>query len=389
MVLDCGTHSTKAGFSGECLPRLVIPTVVGRCGTIGLGESDQEGRVGIRSHHQQQDLYHNVGEKDRYYVGCDALVRRSTTTLSKPVQWGRVIDWDAMHQIWRSVIHDHLNVTDPSNHPVLLTESIAEPPRTREIKTEVFFEDFNVPRFSLVTQSVLALYAAGRTSGIVVDIGAGQSSVLPFLQGKSLPQGMVDLGYSGDDITNHLLNSLENLGLRSCSSVHRDLANDIKERLCSISLGNLDSSSIQSAHYTLPDRTVITLDKTQRTSAFQNLFTGPKSVQTSIRKSLSFLEWNTRLSTDIVLSGGTTDSAGFRETLEKLIPESLPIVKSGVEARFMPWVGGSVLGTLETFNRMSVSREEYEEYGSGLINRRCNLEHSLDNSHVLYEFSGT
>ena len=39
---------------------------------------------------------------------------------------------------------------------------------------------------------------------------------------------MVDLGYSGDDITNHLLNSLENLGLRSCSSVHRDLANDIK-----------------------------------------------------------------------------------------------------------------------------------------------------------------
>ena len=100
MVLDCGTHSTKAGFSGECLPRLVIPTVVGRCGTIGLGESDQEGRVGIRSHHQQQDLYHNVGEKDRYYVGCDALVRRSTTTLSKPVQWGRVIDWDAMHQVY-------------------------------------------------------------------------------------------------------------------------------------------------------------------------------------------------------------------------------------------------------------------------------------------------
>ena len=41
-----------------------------------------------------------------------------------------------------------------------------------------------MPQFSLATQSVLALHAEGYTSGVVVDIGAGHSAVVPVLEGQ-------------------------------------------------------------------------------------------------------------------------------------------------------------------------------------------------------------
>ena len=86
-------------------------------------------------------------------------------------------------QIWQQIFSDDLGVS-PEDHPVLLTESPGEPARYREKKCEVFFENLGVPQFSLATQSILALYADGRTSGVVVDIGEGHSAVVPVLQGN-------------------------------------------------------------------------------------------------------------------------------------------------------------------------------------------------------------
>ena len=38
----------------------------------------------------------------------------------------------------------------------------------------------NVPHFYLANQSVLALFAIGKTTGLVVDSGAGVSSSVPI-----------------------------------------------------------------------------------------------------------------------------------------------------------------------------------------------------------------
>lgn len=45
------------------------------------------------------------------------------------------------------------------------------------------FETFNVPAFYVNIQAVLSLYAAGRTTGIVLDAGDGVSHVVPIYEG--------------------------------------------------------------------------------------------------------------------------------------------------------------------------------------------------------------
>lgn len=57
---------------------------------------------------------------------------------------------------------------EPEDHPVLLTEAAMNPLKNRQHAVEIMFECFNVPFTYVAMQAVLALYAAGRTTGIVV-----------------------------------------------------------------------------------------------------------------------------------------------------------------------------------------------------------------------------
>jgi actin len=61
----------------------------------------------------------------------------------------------------------------PEERPVLLTETTLNPKANREKMTQIMFETFNVPALYICTSSTLALYASGRTTGIVVEIGDG------------------------------------------------------------------------------------------------------------------------------------------------------------------------------------------------------------------------
>lgn len=44
---------------------------------------------------------------------------------------------------------------------------------------------------------------------------------------------------------------------------------------------------------------------------------------------------------------------------------------SSVERKYGAWIGGSVLGSLGTFHQMWVSKAEYAEYGSVIVEKRC------------------
>lgn len=52
------------------------------------------------------------------------------------------------------------------------------------------FEKYNIPAFFLVKNAVLAAFANGRSTGVVVDSGASQTSAVPVHDGYVLTQGM-------------------------------------------------------------------------------------------------------------------------------------------------------------------------------------------------------
>ncbi len=59
----------------------------------------------------------------------------------------------------------------------------------REKLTEIMFEKYNVPAFYLVKNAVLAAFANGRSTGIVVDSGSTHTSAVPVYDGYVLSQG--------------------------------------------------------------------------------------------------------------------------------------------------------------------------------------------------------
>ena len=151
----------------------------------------------------------------------------------------------------------------------------------------------------------------------------------------------------------------------------------------------------QPGHYTLPDMSEITLSPFQL-SLPDTLLQGPDSVQSSFSSAISRLDpdISAMLCRHVVLAGGTTDCPGFREHLLRSLEGAGAMVAmtqgaGSSSGRYKSWVGGSVLASLSSFSRMSVLRSEYEEAGSGLINRRCRMEDGADDIYGLYGFSGS
>ncbi|KAJ0988169.1 hypothetical protein J5N97_006525 [Dioscorea zingiberensis] len=137
-----------------------------------------------------------------------------------------------------STIYSRMQVR-PSSQPIIVsipichsddTESArASRKQLRETIYSVLF-DMNVPAVCAVDQAILALYAARRTSGIVVNIGFHVTSIVPILRGKVMHEvGVEIVGQGALKLTGFLRELLQqrNIKFESLYTVRT-----IKEKLC-------------------------------------------------------------------------------------------------------------------------------------------------------------
>lgn len=255
---------------------------------------------------------------------------------------------------------------------------------------ESLFETFEFNRAYIAIQAVMSLYANGRSTGLVVDSGDGVSHTVPVFEGFSIVSAIEKMEIAGRAITQWAARCLQQDGHSFTSSAELEIVKDIKEKLCYVAADytaeseSATNSSQQDSIYQMPDKRNITIPGATRIMIPELLFDPALNGFTCM--SLQALTWSSVQKSDIdvrkdllksvIVSGGTTCYEGLSDRLKSEIqavapPGSEVRIIASADRKFSVWKGASTLASLSTFESSWISKEEYEEIGSDVINRKC------------------
>ena len=409
LTVDAGTMVTKAGFGGEEAPRTLIPTLVGRPRHPGVTGS-------------------MLGHATDNYCGSDVVAHRGLLSVTEPLHRGRITNWGCMEELLQHVFGAELQVA-PEEHPLLFLETPDNTRHDREKAATMMFEGLNIPALVIQNTSVMALYATGRTTGLVLDSGASRTHVTPVWDGYTLQHFIKRVDFGGEDLTKRLAAFFRAEGYPFSTEQDMATVRDAKERMCYVA-GDVqfdlefsqESRSLEKL-YTLPDgaelymnesrfvgpeilfspsgkfrtenvirhpyRTLIggvsAADGAPRKSALKGYDASVVAAESSvsmgwhelIHEAIQMCDPSIRpeLYASVVLGGGNTLFPKLDERVQRQVSLLAPkgVVTKCVSFRnraLASWIGGSIVASLGTFPTMWVQKAEYDEHGPSIIHRK-------------------
>ncbi|KAJ9530642.1 hypothetical protein QJQ45_014755, partial [Haematococcus lacustris] len=212
IVIDPGSHSFRAGYAyavpSSEEPRLIAPSL------LQVSPSNDP----------RQEL-------------SDA------SRLLRPIQQGQIVDFAGLESLIHSSIYNQLGWPIGDEGAIVFCEPLLTPRSDREQLTQLMFEVFNVNGLYVQDQATLTLYALGKLTGCVVDIGYEKSDIATVTDGqvnqhsvRRLPYGSLHLSH----LLAHLLQQRQGEAVSTQPSSHSSLglgstpAQWLMEQCCSV-----------------------------------------------------------------------------------------------------------------------------------------------------------
>ncbi len=184
LVFDPGHHSMRIGYAGEDLPKSEVPAV-----------------VGVSAAEEAKPEDGNVTTKKKYHIDTVSLnYAKSGMDMTTYMKDGMINDWDLFEEVLDYSFAKVLR-TESEARPVLFTEASWNQKPKREKLAELMIEKYNVPAFFICKSAVLAAFANGRSTCLVVDSGATHTSAVPVHDGYVLQGAIVKSPLGADFVT--------------------------------------------------------------------------------------------------------------------------------------------------------------------------------------------
>ncbi|KAG4098323.1 Actin/actin-like protein [Neocallimastix lanati (nom. inval.)] len=435
IVIDVGSSLSKAGWSGEDSPEVIIPSYVG---TVTEEENNMGGvengvDTTLINGNPGNSINSSNKKKTKKYIG-DSQINcwRENMELKNPLKNGLIEDWDTLEDLWDYIFSEGLMI-DPSEHPLFISECSWNTRNIREKLTELAFEKYQVQAFYVAKNAVLSAFSSGRSTGLILDSGGGTTSAVPVVDGYVLKKGIIKQNFGGDFLSEQavaLIESIYNIKItprykikkknavdagqpadfiendcpNTTPSFHQYAINQVmhefKETICQVSEnpfreGILNSrplkcyefpngynNSFGIERFKIPEIMIQPREfiiQTPNTKSIDT--TNLLGIHELIYRSISLCDMDMRpnLFSNIVLTGGNTLFNGLMDRLNNELSILAPGVKIRIHAsgntserRFGVWNGSSILSSLGTFHQLWISKKEYEEIGKSIVEKRCN-----------------
>ncbi|GFR47912.1 hypothetical protein Agub_g9712 [Astrephomene gubernaculifera] len=381
-VLDYGSRWLKAGwaynFPTDEEPRIMAPTAV------------------------YVDKNNANGPADSAAAG----------ELQRPIRRGKILDWDQFESLAYYVLYELMGWELGNEGHVMLCEPLLTGRTDREMMTQLMFEVFNVPGMFCQDQAVLSLYAFGRTSGLVVDIGHDKVDVATVMDGLANLTSVRRLEYGCANLTQYMQQLMRDPSrgqqqqpssdgsIPSSSSPQlTDEAAEALKELCvrcadsETAYKNSISSSSSLETFKLPDGQEIQVASSDGLRVGEALFQptsllglrGPNIAEAAVDSAGCLLEPLLRklMYENMVLVGGGSVIPGLPQ---RFLSEARSMAPASANAAIIPtpeylpspnvprdaaWVGGAVLAKVALIQNHFIVKADYDEAGPSAVHRRC------------------
>ncbi|CAD8100052.1 unnamed protein product [Paramecium primaurelia] len=263
----------------------------------------------------------------------------------------------------------------PKDYSLLLANNFQSKQDLQKV-IEILFESMEIPNFFTIRNAVLATFSAGRSTALILDIGAYSTTASAVHDGYTLLKTQLQAPIGGEQLNEPFKQYIVgeyNQFKKTCQ------ARDIKQSL--LTYETIDTNP----QYELPDGKFISIQQSQLSEIADKLFYSNENFKGIQHMLMDIINNSTNdikqlLSSTVISTGGSSNIPGFlnklQTTLSALAPPmckvKLVMYPSNQNRYHSVFIGGSILASLSSFQSLWVAKNEYYESGKfSIIERKC------------------